>query len=124
MSNWFAKWRLNRAARAYARRLPGQLRAGWGRSTTYTQDQIDAAVRKARLDPAYLAIGYAVFLPAEALATLGAQAVGGFHQAALRETFDRWRPVRTSWSAPDGDGAIPTEAGYDGGGGHGHSGGH
>ena len=88
---WFARWRLRRVARPYARRLATQLRAGWGGSRPYTRGQVDAAIRKARLNPRYAFVGYAVFLSAEDL-TAAPELLGGRTLAEIGAAFARWAP--------------------------------
>jgi len=50
------------AARAYARKLPQALNAGWGGARFYTRGQIDASIRKLKLPKAYAYFGYGIFL--------------------------------------------------------------
>jgi hypothetical protein len=120
---WFAKWRLNRAAKQYARRLPRRLRQGWGGSKTYTRGQIDTAVRDLRLDPRYVFIAYAVFLPPEDTASSETE-FAEFTAAEVRAAFASWRTLPTSWGAnSDYDGSFGGDS-YGGGHGHGDGGGH
>lgn len=67
----FQSLRLRRAAKHYARHLPGALRQGYGATEFYTAQQIEAAVKKAQLPMQYIAIGYAAFLPEDAFRGLG-----------------------------------------------------
>ena len=64
--SFFQRFRLRRAAKAYALRLPDALRTGYGPKTHYRPGQIRAAVTKARLDPRFIALGYAAFMTEEA----------------------------------------------------------
>jgi hypothetical protein len=122
--DWFAKWRLKRAAKHYAQRLPRRLRQGWGASKTYTQGQIDAAVRDLRLDPRYVLIAYAVFLLPEDLAANEAAFVM-FTSEEAKGAFDSWRPVSTDWSSNDAyDGGYAAADNHGNGGHHGGGGGH
>jgi hypothetical protein len=75
-----------RAAKEYARRLPGTLLLGYGASEFYTAAQIEAAVGKAQLPPKYIAIGYAAFLPEDAFRQLTAD--GDYK--LLRALFKRY----------------------------------
>ena len=123
---WFSRWRLSRAARPYARRLPGQLRRGWGGSKTYTRGQIDAAVRALRLNPRDIFIGYAVFLSLEDLEATGVTDPR-FTAAEARAAFGRWKTSSAAWgpNAHSSDGAYAsadTGGGHHGG--HGDGGGH
>ena len=116
---WFAKWRLNRAARRYALRLLRRLRQGWGTSKTYTQGQIDAAVLDLRLDPKYVFIAYAVFLSPDDL-TASEAAFLEFTPAQAKVAFDNWRPISTQWSPSDSyDGSYAAADNYGSGGHHG-----
>jgi hypothetical protein len=121
---WFARWRLNRAARQYAQRLPRRLRAGWGSSKTYTRGQIDTSVRALRLDARYVYIAYAVFLTPDELAGLESVFVT-FSASEARDAFDRWRPWAATWHVSDdyGIGAAGAGGDYGGGGHHGAEGG-
>jgi hypothetical protein len=60
--NLFARMGLHRAAKAYARRLPGELEADWGASAAYTIDQVRAALDRCHLNGRYVAVAYAAFL--------------------------------------------------------------
>ena len=64
--SFFQRFRLRRAAKAYALRLPDVLRAGYGPKTHYTAGQIRAAVTKAKLDPRFIVLGFAAFMTEEA----------------------------------------------------------
>ena len=123
---WFARWRLNRAAKQYARRLPRRLRQGWGASKTYTRGQIDAAVGDLRLDANYVFIAYAVFLSPEDLEASQA-AFAGFTASEARGAFDSWRPSPSGWGANTdygSSGDYGDGGGHHVGGGHGDGGGH
>ncbi len=58
----FERWRWHRAAKTYGERLGPYLSGDYGGEPPYTQEQVDAAIRKLRLNPRYAALGYAVFL--------------------------------------------------------------
>ena len=70
------------------------LHAGWGVSRTYTPGQINAAIKRARLDQGRSYIAYAVFLPPE---TLGAtpSLLAGRTRLELIAAFERYRPLST-----------------------------
>jgi hypothetical protein len=80
----------NRAAKRYARRLPGALRKGWGRSASYTPGQVQAAVKILRLDPRFIVFGYAAFLSEEAFAEIYANGPPLVSRESARETFHRF----------------------------------
>ena len=100
---WLARWRLNSAARAYARRLPVRLMARWGVSTTYSKGQLDTCIRALRLNPKHSYIAYAVYLPGEERDALVAMP----EAEAARAAFKRWMPLMTSWGPPY-EGGTPT----------------
>jgi hypothetical protein len=51
------------AVKNYARKLPAQLARDYRKSETYGGGQIRRAVVAARLNPKFLVLGYAAFLP-------------------------------------------------------------
>ncbi|MFL5296264.1 MAG: DUF6559 family protein [Phenylobacterium sp.] len=59
---WLSRWSARRAARAYVRDLPHELRRSWGGSDVYTVDQVISAVQKLGLKGRYIALAYAAFL--------------------------------------------------------------
>ena len=60
--NIFARMALNRAARRYAKLLPGELQADWGASDSYTVGQVAAALDRRGEGGRYVAVAYAAFL--------------------------------------------------------------
>jgi hypothetical protein len=60
---WFARRRLNHAAKLFAEKLPAALVEGWGGSEYYTPEQIRAAVTTSKLPLRYIAIAFAAYLP-------------------------------------------------------------
>ena len=86
---WLRTWRINRAAKQYGRRLPQQLREGWGFSETYTAGQIKSAVKKLGLDGNFIALGYATFLPEEQFDSLRAEMPIPLSYVEARMTFAR-----------------------------------
>jgi hypothetical protein len=75
-----------RAAKEYARRLPGTLLQGYGATQFHTAAQIEAPVGKARQPPKYITIGYAAFPPEDAFRQLTANGDYKF----LRAPFKRY----------------------------------
>lgn len=62
---WFRETRIDRAAKRYAADLPAALELGWGPLKYYTACQIRTAVRSLHLNPDFIALAYAQFLPEE-----------------------------------------------------------
>ncbi len=60
--NIFSRWAMHRAARRYAKLLPGELEADFGHSETYTVGQVAAALDRRGEAGRYAAIAYAAFL--------------------------------------------------------------
>ncbi|HEV2674383.1 MAG TPA: DUF6559 family protein [Aliidongia sp.] len=56
------RFRLRQAGRRYAQRLQTALVIGYGASPFYTAGQIDAAVRRQKLQVSFVWLGYAAFL--------------------------------------------------------------
>jgi hypothetical protein len=97
--NIFTRWALHRAARRYARLLPGELPADYGSSDTYTAGQVAAALDRRGEDGRYVAIAYAAFLTE-------ADYLGLAHALPLvlpydnaRELFRRGQPWGDRYSA-------------------------
>ena len=95
---WLLTLRKRRAAKRYARKLPKRLKHGWGFSEYYTPGQIKASVKKLKLNPTFIAIGYAAFLPRETYASLGAEMPVQMSYEEARALFDRYFPLEL-WSA-------------------------
>ena len=106
---WWGNFLIYRAADSYARRLPAILNKNWGASETYTPGQIDVAVATARLNPRYVALAYAAFLPEEAYAVLKANLplplTYGGARATLRRRIRRLGVVG-SWENAASDGNV------------------
>jgi hypothetical protein len=62
---FFAAWRLKRAARRYARVLPGLLARSYGAGERYPVRQIEAALTLLKLPRDFAALAYAAFLAEE-----------------------------------------------------------
>lgn len=60
--NLLARYRHRSTLKAYARKLGPELRKRYGRSKTYTIDQINAACKQAGLRVDYVRYGYAMFV--------------------------------------------------------------
>ncbi len=119
---WLARLKLRAAARRYARRLPAELRAGWGASKTYTQGQVDRAIGTAGLDPKYAVLGYAIFLAEEAFDAAAAPLPVRLPRDEARTLFARGLPGRASAVEPAAPNAYAAHAPFgDLGGGQGHN---
>ena len=63
MLNWLRNWKKKRALRRYFRVLPPLLKKSYGRHRRYTKEQVDAAIRRGRLDDGFAHFAYAVYCP-------------------------------------------------------------
>jgi hypothetical protein len=95
---WLARFRLNRAAKQYAAKLPHQLHKGWGRAEHYTPGQIESAVQKSRLDERWIAFAYAAFLPEHQFKVLVPKMPVPLAYEQARALFRRHLPSKP-WSA-------------------------
>jgi hypothetical protein len=87
-ADFFRSIRVRHTARLYASRLPRQLIDDYGSSETYTEAQITASIRRAKLPEAGLVLAYAEFLPEpEFVAKYGSE------RLALRQLFRDSLPV-------------------------------
>ena len=96
---WLERWRWHRAARAYARSLGSHFSRAYGGEPTYTPAQVDTAVHELRLDPRFIAIGYAEFIEASAYERLHSALPKPIDREIGRLLFDRYRP----WGYATGD---------------------
>ena len=74
--SWPSRWMMRRAAKKYARRLPAELRAGWGAAQFYTPDQVAAVIKRLRLEGPHEALAYATFTTEADFAGLGQTKIG------------------------------------------------
>ena len=84
---------LERAAIQYGRKLPGFLSQGWGGSKFYKPGQIETAVNRLGLDPKYIGLAYAAYLPEAEFAALPDQSLPLSYSEA-REVYFRFAPAR------------------------------
>jgi hypothetical protein len=84
---------LNRAAKRYARELPGQLRRAHGDARQYTPVQIRRAVSDAGLDEAYVALAYAGHLSETEFKQLGIKLPNAISYAEARALLARYGPL-------------------------------
>jgi hypothetical protein len=89
---WLRQLQIRRAAKQYARRLPPQLARAYGSSESYSRAQVQAASAKLGLNPKYIALGYAAFLPEETFSALTADMAIYISYREAREVFHRFRP--------------------------------
>src|SRR5438552_3650777 len=92
LMGWFRQFRVHRAAKQYARKLGPQLARAYGPSEFYSPGQIRTAIAKLGLNPKYIALGYASFLPEDACAALAADMPLRITYREARALFDRFRP--------------------------------
>lgn len=121
----FRNWSRDRAAKRYARELPGRLVRSYGASERYTLAQIRAAVSNLNLDPRFIAFAYAAFVPEEDFISLGAEMPVPIAYNKARILLARYRPHGlTSASGEPFDGMPGGVQGSGGGGdsGLGHGG--
>ncbi len=121
----FADLKRKREIKKYASELPRRLYGDYGASTFFTPGQIATAVRKLKLDPAFIVYGYAMFLSEEAFASLQLPTPNQLSYGDARATFVKYTPVKPSATANFYDfGGTSGASGFgDGGHGGGHDGG-
>src|ERR1044071_3597567 len=91
---WLHRLRLHRAAKRYARRLGPYLARAYGPSEFYTPAQIRAAVAKTGLNPNFIILGYAGFLPEEGFAAVAGGAPIYIPYQDARDLVQRFLPPR------------------------------
>ena len=89
---WLERWLMQRAAKQYARRLGPHLTRAYGAAEHYTASQIRASVAKLGLNPKYITIGYAAYLPSDEYAA-AASAPVSIPYGEARRFFERFRPT-------------------------------
>jgi len=77
-------------AKRYARELGPWLVKSYGRSSDYTEGQVRRGVRELRLDPRYIAFGYAAFMKEEAFEALRDRMPVKFPYQEARARFARF----------------------------------
>ena len=119
---WWRTILKHRAARQYAHRLPRALAEGWGGSKFYTRLQIETAVGSIRLDPRYIVLAYAAYLPEDQFEEAMASAPLWLPYPIARELFRSWLPRHSSFNpASEASSGAYTDSGTGAGdfGGHG-----
>ena len=90
---WLHRLRLRRAAKRYARHLGPHLSRAYGPSEFYTPGQIRAAVAKTGLNPKFIVLGYAAFLPEEGFVAVASGAPIYIPYQDARDLVQRFRPA-------------------------------
>ena len=101
---WLEGFKAKCAGKQYANKLPSMLKNGWGMSEHYTPAQIKKSVQKLGLDPSYIALGFAVFLPKDQFETLLGEMPIRLGYEEAREIFFRFKPhtlTSASGSSPE-----------------------
>jgi hypothetical protein len=93
---------LNRAAKRYARELPGQLRRAHGDAKRFTPAQIRRAVADAGLDEQYAGLAYAGYLTETEFQQLGIKLPNAISFAEARALLARYGPL-TGFAEPSAD---------------------
>ena len=86
------RWRMRRAAKQYAHRLGPQLQRAYGASEHYSAGQIRTSVAKLGLNPKFIAIGYAAYLPEQEYGAEARSAPITIPYAVAVDLFERYRP--------------------------------
>jgi uncharacterized protein DUF6559 len=89
------RWQMRRAAKQYARRLGPHLQRAYGAAEHYSAPQIRAGVAKLGLDPRFITVGYAAFLPEDQYASSAHNAPIPLSYPHARELFERFRPSKS-----------------------------
>ncbi len=87
-----AALRKRHALKRYARELPPRLSHDYGGHEFFTRAQIEVAVGKLKLDPAFIAYGYAMFLPEETFNESLAQMPPSSSYEQARSEIRRYAP--------------------------------
>src|SRR5947207_6163984 len=96
---WFRRWQMRRAAKQYAGRLGSHLARAYGPSEFYSPGQIRTAVAKLGLNPKFIALGYAAFLPEEDFCAVADALPISISYQHARDLFERFRPPHLFESA-------------------------
>jgi hypothetical protein len=107
LMGWFRRFRLHRAAKQYARKLGPQLARAYGPSEHYSAPQVRAAVAKLGLNPIYIALGYAAFLPEDLFAALMSDMPLYIPYREAREIYEWFRPAALFSASSNPETSIP-----------------
>src|SRR5208282_5989186 len=94
--NLFGAYRRKRAIKRYARELPRRLYKAYGASEFFTPAQVKTAVAKLGLDPALIALAYAMFLPEDIYEGSRSQLPTAPPYQEARDEFLRFAPKQPS----------------------------
>ncbi len=94
--NWLEHLGLWMAVQRYARRLPAELRAGWGAGEYYTAGQVKAALGRLHLHGRYDAVAYAAYLTQEEFEAHAREFPQAMAYEDARRMFQRYG--RSSWA--------------------------
>jgi hypothetical protein len=83
---------MRRTAKQYAARLGGHLSRAYGASDFYTPGQIRSAVAKLGLNPKFIMLGYAAFLPEKAYIIVSASESIQVPYRDARDMVKRYSP--------------------------------
>ena len=97
--NVFARMALHRAARRYARLLPGELQADYGASGAYTAGQIAATLDRRQGPGRYVAVAYAGFLTESDYQAIAPSLPVVLPYNLARDLFQRARPFGDRFSS-------------------------
>jgi hypothetical protein len=121
--NWLDRWRMRRAARQFATRLPGYMSRSWGGADDYTEAQVAKALQHFRLGGEFTALAYAAFMTEADYVAMAARLPRVLPYDLARIEFERARPwIGGAWNADERFGSIDAGDVADVGGGAGHSG--
>lgn len=101
--NWLERYRMRRAARAMARKLPPVMAREWGRSDYYTAQQVRRALQVTGLPGAYDFLALAAFLDRQAYEAVSSANGARHDYDAARQLFERQLPggfTGAYWQSP------------------------
>jgi hypothetical protein len=116
MMNLFASFWRKRALKRYACELPGHMAKAYGARKFYTPAQIKVSIEKLKLDPAYVAHGYAACLSKETFDCLPTELRGSLPYQELRAEYLRYVPAGSFGSDDFHESGAGIQGGSDGGG--------
>ena len=94
--NWLEHIRLWMAVQRYAKRLPAELREGWGAGKYYTAGQVRAVLGHLHLHSRYEAVAYAAYLTKEEFDAHAREFPQAMDYQEARRTFERYG--RSNWA--------------------------
>ncbi len=94
--SWLDHVRLRQAVAAIAKRLPPELKAGWGAAEYYTAGQVRAALGRLRLHGRFESIAFAAYLTKDEYDAHAAEYPMTMPYEDARRLFDRYG--RSNWA--------------------------